>query len=81
MENPYKHELIIEKHLKEIKSILLAVMACVVIQTTWFLCEKVLDPAAAIAATAYAVRPVDIVAIGGKPVGSHYAPAIKVGLE
>ena len=68
-----------EKTLEDIRLILFVIMACVVAQTTWFFGEKVLDPAAAIA-TSF-ITDVNITHIGGKPVGSHYSPAIRVVLE
>jgi len=68
----------IESHkaLKNIETILLIIMCCAVIQTAWFLFEKVLNPAAAVAARM--ITDVNIMQIDGKRIDSPYTPAIKV---
>lgn len=65
-----------ERALKDIKLILMVIMACAVIQTTWFLGEKVLSPAAAVAALS--ITDVNIERIGGYPIKNGNVPAIKV---
>jgi hypothetical protein len=65
-----------EKTLIRIEVLVMVITACVVIQTVWWVGEKVLSPAAAIAARI--VTDVNIAQVGGQSVKSPYAPPIKV---
>ena len=59
-----------KKRLENIQVLLWVIAACAVIQTTWFLGEKVLAPAAAIAANA--IVDVNIQQIGGERIDKYY---------